>query len=84
MLLPTLDVDQLVEILKTPDEEAPQALLNAIGYIDEMATPQGMDALLRAAIYDGMRFDADADQTPADIAVQVWLHDHKIVEEQQT
>lgn len=77
-----LDVDLLVELLRTPDEETPQELLNAIGYIDEMATPQGMDALLRAAIKEGMPFDGDLDQTPADIAVQVWLYDPKIVEEE--
>ncbi|QDT60522.1 hypothetical protein SV7mr_30450 [Stieleria bergensis] len=33
----TLDLELLAEILETPDEAAPQDLLNAIGYIDEMA-----------------------------------------------
>jgi len=34
----TLDVDLIVENLKTHDAETPQALLNAIGH--QMATPQ--------------------------------------------
>ena len=80
----TLDLERIVEILGSPDESAPQDLLNAVGYIDEMATPQGMDALLGVAIRAGMPFDEDADQSPADIAVQVWLFNPAIVEAQHT
>lgn len=76
----SFDIDRLVEILSAPDEEAPQDLLNAIGYIDEMSTPSGMDLLLNAATLAGMLFDATVNCTPADIAVQVWLYDQKIVE----
>ena len=78
----TLDLELLAEILETPDEAAPQDLLNVIGYIDEMATPQGMDALLAASVKAGMSYDATVDQPPADIAVQVWLFDPSIVEDQ--
>ncbi len=78
----TLDVARLARILESPDEAAPQDLLNAIGYIDEMSTPTGMDALLPKAIKAGMPFDKSQDQSPADIAVQVWLFDRKIVEQE--
>jgi hypothetical protein len=76
----TLDVVRLAGILESPGESAPQDLLNAIGYIDEMSTPSGMDALLPKAIVAGMDFDASEDLSPADIAVQVWLFDPTIVE----
>ena len=77
-----IDIDLLAEIIESPDDNAPQELLNALGYIDAMATPAGMDALLPAAIAAGMPFDSGLDQTPADIAVQVWLFDPTIVEDQ--
>ena len=76
----TLDVVRLAGILESPGESALQDLLNAIGYIDEMSTPSGMDALLPKAIVAGMDFDASEDLSPADIAVQVWLFEPTIVE----
>lgn len=76
----TLDVDRLAKILESPDEAIPQDLLNAIGYIDEMATPGGMDGLLPKAIKAKMPLDQDEDHSPADIAVQVWLFDPMILQ----
>lgn len=77
-----VDFELLSEIIESPDDDAPQDLLDAFGYIDAMATPAGMDKLLPIAIAAGMPFHADLDQTPADVAVQVWLFDAKIVEDQ--
>jgi hypothetical protein len=77
-----LDLDRLVDILLTPGEKTPQDLLNAVYLIDELSTPQGMDALLAAARRAGMPFDEKQDHSPADIAVQVWLFSPAIVEDQ--
>ncbi|TWT74807.1 hypothetical protein [Allorhodopirellula solitaria] len=76
----TLDVDRLAHLLESPDDAIPQELLNAIGYIDEMATERGMDSLLPKAIEAKMPLDPNKDHSPADIAVQVWLFDPMIVE----
>ncbi|KAA5541488.1 hypothetical protein FYK55_18190 [Roseiconus nitratireducens] len=77
-----LDIDRLADLLETPDETAPQQLLNAIGYIDEMSTTQAMDKLLSVAIEAGMKFDHAKQHSPADVAVQVWLFDPSIVIDQ--
>ena len=77
-----LDLDRLVEVLLTPSEKTPQDLLNAVFLIDELSTPQGMDALLATARHAGMPFDENQDHSPADVAVQVWLFSPAIVEDQ--
>jgi hypothetical protein len=79
---PHLDNEKLTEILAKPTSDAPQRLLDALYLIDEMSTPEGMEALLAAAKTAHMPIDDDSRQTPADIAVQVWLYSPAIIEQQ--
>lgn len=75
-----LDYDALASILVSPDTDTPPTLANALFFIHEMATPEGMDSLLDAAQSVGLSLDGSSKQTPADIAVQVWLQDRDILE----
>jgi hypothetical protein len=72
----------LADILLNPDDGMPQALVDALYYVNEMATTEGMDRLLSAAAGNGIVLDAGAEMTPADVAVQVWLKDRGLFERQ--
>ncbi len=74
--------EKLVEILTNPSMKTPQALLNAVFYVEEMSTPFAADSLLNLAQRAGMPFDEDGKHSPADIVMQVWLFDSKMVEAQ--
>jgi len=73
---------KLVEILTNPSMKTPQALLNAVFYVEEMSTPFAADSLLNLAQRAGMPFDEGGKHSPADIVMQVWLFDSKMVEAQ--
>ncbi len=75
-------IEKLVEILTNPTMKTPQALLNAVFYVEEMSTPLAADSLLNAAHQAGMQFDEDEKDSLADIVMQVWLFDSKMVESQ--
>jgi hypothetical protein len=62
--------------------KTPQALLNAVFYVEEMSSPLAADSLLKLAIQAGMPFDENGTHSLADIVMQVWLFDSKIVEAQ--
>lgn len=74
-----LDYERLVEVFMTPGSDTPPALANALFLVDEMATPEAMDGLLDEARIAGIDLD-DGGPTPADVAVQVWLHKPDILE----
>ncbi len=75
-------IEKLVDILTNPTMKTPQALLNAVFYVEEMATPSAADLLLNAAQQAGMPFDEEGKHSLADIVMQVWLFDSKMVETQ--
>lgn len=75
-----LDCEELATIFMTPDEKTPGELINALYLVDEMATEEGMDALLAAAEKRGLKLAAGADHSSADVAVDVWLRDRGILE----
>jgi len=56
----------------------PGELLDALYYIDELATPSGLDALLTAAEDAGLSVGKGV--TPAEVALQLWLADRGLVE----
>jgi hypothetical protein len=75
----TIDLQKLSHILATPDFHHPPDLADALYYIHEMATPEGMDALLPEL--NGGQFTFGADEYgPADVAVQAWVKDRSLVE----
>jgi hypothetical protein len=75
-------IEKLVDILINPTMKTPQRLLHAVLYVEEMSTPLAADSLLKLALQAGMPFGEDGDHTLADIVMQVWLFDPKMVEAQ--
>lgn len=74
------DYEAMARVLMAP-EEPPGALIDDLYYVDEMATPAGMDALLEAAQVAKLPLDLDGAPTPADVAVQVRLLAPGLLEE---
>lgn len=70
----------LLNILMTPSPDMPGDLIASLHCIREMATPDGLDALLEEAEIQGINIDDEADYCPIDVAVQIWLHDRHIIE----
>lgn len=75
------DYDQLAEILANPDRDTPASLIDAIYFVTELATPEGMDALIDEMRSRGHSLDEGQDQSPIDVAIQVWLVDPDILQE---
>lgn len=75
-------IEKLVDVLINPTMKTPQGLLNAVYYVEEMSTPLAADSLLTRAQQAGMPFDEDGKHSLADIVMQVWLFDSKMVETQ--
>lgn len=69
----------LVDILMTPDEDTPKELVDALYYVHEMATLEGMDFLLAEAEKRGIPLVVE-DPTPVDVAMRMWIHGGEIVE----
>jgi len=64
----------------TPDSDTPKELLDALFFVDEMANPEGMNALLDESQQQGLSLGGNPDPTPADVAVQVWLQNSDVLE----
>lgn len=75
-----LDYEELAKVFITPDAKTPKELIDALYFVDEMATPEGMDALLAEAERQQLKLPRGSDHSPADIAVQVWLFKKDILE----
>lgn len=77
---PTVDVQALVDILMSPDDQTPKDLIEALYLIDEMATDEGMAALIDECQMEGLALAPGDDHSAADIAIQVWLLNPNLVE----
>ncbi len=75
-----LDYKGLVNVFMHPDANTPDGLAEALYFINEMATADGMDQLMEEAEKGEIHIDYHPDSTPEDIAIQVWLKDREIVE----
>lgn len=71
----------LSKILLTPDATTPQDLIEALFYIDELCTPEGIDALQEKI--EGMEIDLliSEETADADLVLKVWLYDRDIIEQ---
>jgi hypothetical protein len=70
-----LDYDGLARVLMTPDVDAPEQLLDALFFIEELAHDRLFDALAeRSGIH------CAAEIGPADLAVLVWLEKPEVLE----
>lgn len=76
----TFDYPTLVQILMTPDADMPKELIDALYFIHEMATAEGMDSLLAEAETAGIVIEESLELTPIDVAVQMWLCGREILE----
>jgi hypothetical protein len=74
------DYEAIAGVLMAP-EQPPSTLIDDLYYVDEMATPPGMDALLEAAEAAKVELDLDDEPTPADVAVQVRLRAPALLEQ---
>jgi hypothetical protein len=86
VLLPPLgsseppDLQAVVNVFVTPDQHTPNDLIDALYYVDGMATREGMADLIEAAQAKGLALAVADESTPADVAVQVWLQDRDLLE----
>ncbi|MFN9037492.1 MAG: hypothetical protein ACK5YO_14420, partial [Planctomyces sp.] len=72
-----LDVEVLSGLFMDPVPDTPGELINALVYVDEMATPEAMDSLLAEI---DVNIENKGDLTPADLALQIWITDRSIIE----
>jgi hypothetical protein len=75
----TLDLQRLAAILGTPHVGLPVRLADALYHINELATVEGMDALLEEFDPDELGVNMFSAE-PADVAVGAWLKDPTAVE----
>lgn len=79
-----LDYEGIARVLMTPDETTPRELVDDLFYVDELATPEGMDALREeiSKLPPAQRklLELGPAPTPADVAVIVRLHAPAILE----
>jgi len=75
-----IDYAALADILMKPDDQMPTRMVDALYFVHEMATPDEMDNLIKAAQAEGIELDHDPDTTPADIAAQIWLKAPELLE----
>ncbi len=73
-----IDYEALAGVFIDPDEAMPPELVDALYLINEMATPEGMQELLNLG--DLVTLDESQEQTPADVATQVFLKAPRLLE----
>lgn len=74
-----LNYDAIAAVLMAPTEGTPADLVDDLYYVDDMATRDGMDALVEAVTRAGYELEGDI-ATPYDVAVQVRLRWPAIIE----
>lgn len=75
------DYEGLMGVFMTADERMPKPLREALFFINEMATHEGMACLLdEVEQRDDLRVAGQPAPSPADVAVQVWLQDREVLE----
>jgi hypothetical protein len=80
---PTLSRAQLkslLDVLISPDGDTPEALTDALFYIHEMSTPEGMDLLLPEVNKAECKSGWFGEFSPADVAVKAWLDDPEMLQ----
>jgi len=75
-----LDCDGLVAVFLSPDMAMPLDLVENLYLINELATPKGMDAILRETRAAGIHLRIPSKPTAMDVAVSAFLFDRDILE----
>lgn len=68
-----LPLDDIAHILMNPDASVPEEMVDALYYVHETATNDGMEELLERAEAAGIPIDTDHEVSTADVSVQIWL-----------
>jgi len=68
-----LDYDALAEALMNPGEDAPEKLLDALYFVDELSAPEMYEDLLEVARSSDVPLADAPDLSCADLAVRIWL-----------
>lgn len=65
-------LQQLIGIFNIHDSQTPAEMIEALFQVREVASDQGMEALLLVAVKNGIELP-DEDFSPADLAMHIWL-----------
>lgn len=76
----SIDYEGLSRVFMEPDAGTPVDLANKLYFVHEMATREHMEILQDACEAKGIVLDDDVNESPADVAVQVWLADPDLLE----
>jgi hypothetical protein len=76
-----IDYEKLGRLLYFPKEGLPAEMVIPLVLVDEMSTEPQMDRLLAAAIQREIKLSLTGNNSPADVAVQVWLQAPRLLEE---
>lgn len=74
------DYDKLVAILMSPDDDTPDAMLDALFFVDEMSMPACHDDLCEEAHASNVDLPEGDGITTPELAVRLWLADPNILE----
>ena len=77
-----MPLDDIAHILMNPDTSVPEDMVNALYYVHETATHEGMEELLARAEAEGIEIDEDYEATVADVSVQIWLAEPMLLQRQ--
>ncbi|MHB9038997.1 MAG: hypothetical protein ACYC64_20350, partial [Armatimonadota bacterium] len=75
-----LDYEALSSILLASDSHMPRELADSMHCICETVASEEMCSLIEDAEAHGIVLNDDPDQSPIDVAIQIWLHDKRIIE----
>lgn len=76
-----IDYERLAAVFMEPDAAMPRDLMHSAALIHEMANEDAMNALIEGAQPRNILLEVGDDPDPADVAVQMWLHDADLLEE---
>lgn len=77
----SVDYDKLAGVFLEPTPDMPAELVDSAFLIHGMASSAGMDILLEGAAKRGRSLEVGAKDTPADVAVRMWLVDPRLLED---
>jgi hypothetical protein len=72
--------EALAAIFLDPTPDLPPDLADSLYLFREMATPEGMDAILAAARAAGLELGLGEEASPADVALRAWVLDRQLLQ----
>ncbi len=75
-----LNIGRLATLLIEPGDEAPDDLLDALFFVDELSSPEMYEDLLDEARRAAIPLGDTPSLSPADLAVRIWLDDPEVLQ----